>query len=122
MNWSERRCDSGQATVEVALVAPIVVMLCAVVLFVARTASDQVALVRAAGTVAREAALHPDDRERLVTLLDTAVHLRPLSLEISVREPLVTVAVRHEMRLGWLGGVTLRTLHASATMPLEPDG
>lgn len=123
MNWSESRRDPGQATVEFALLAPVALLLCAVLIVVACTASDQVALVRASGTVAREASLYHDDPARLRSLLLEVVHLRPIDLEVTVGDELVTVVVRHESIVSVFGvRSTLRTLTASATMPLEQGG
>src|SRR2546423_13728192 len=58
--WRRRSSERGQATVEVALTLPLLVVLAAVLIDVAVVASQQVAVVEAARAAARAAAVAPD--------------------------------------------------------------
>ncbi len=115
--------DGGQASVEVALLLPLVVVLLLGMLQVALVGRDQLALELAAREAARAAAVSADptgaarDAARRVTRLD------PLRVDVAVSGAAVTVTVGHRARTdvplagAFIGDVELI---AAATMALEP--
>jgi Flp pilus assembly protein TadG len=121
-----RRCDGGQATVELALCLPVVALVLAAVVEVGALASDQARLWHSAREAARVAAVDPDVQG--VAAAATAAGLE--DVELVVRPPPtyriqgdpVTVELSYKPRAGviLLAPVVERmTLSARATMRVE---
>lgn len=120
------RADAGQATVELALVLPVIVMLLAVVAQVGLVVRDAVLVANASREAARAAAVDPDpgaaiDRARASSGLDPG----RLAVDLSGRAgrgSLVTATVRYRAHI-WvpLVGLVLDgvDLSSSTTMRVE---
>lgn len=120
---SSTRSDDGQATVELALLLPLVVVFVCAVLQVALVGRDQLVLELAAREAARAAAVsaEPDTAARLAA--DRVTTLAPLGVEVRVQGAVVTVTVRHVNPTDVpLAGRLLGDVQqsATATMALEP--
>lgn len=84
MNLRSRRGDEGQASVELALVLPLVALLLLAVVQVALVVRDQVLVVHAAREAARAAAVDPTPRAaRQAALAGAPLAGDRLSLELS---------------------------------------
>ncbi len=117
------RFQAGQATVEFALVLPVIVLLLAGVVQIARLCALQIAVVNAARAGARIAAVNEGSGAVTDTVrsnlggMSPTVHVRriggtPNSVDVKVRvEATVLPAI------GW----TSVSLDASSTMPIEGD-
>jgi len=95
------RDDHGGATVELALVLPVVVVLLAVAVSGATAAAAAVRVADAASVVARQQA-RGDEASVPATLAALVPGARAEAAEVG---DLVCVTVRHEVRLGGVGGV-----------------
>lgn len=115
--------QAGQATVEFALVLPVIVLLLAGVVQIARLSALQIAVVNAARSGARAAAINETSGAVTNTVrsnlqgMNPTVHVRrtgdiPNSVEVNVRVDVTALPA-----IGW----TTVSLHASSTMPLEDD-
>jgi Flp pilus assembly protein TadG len=119
----KRRRDDGQATVELALCLPLVVMLVLGVLQVALTTRAQLAVEVAARESARAAAVSADPAGAARRAAEAVTSLRPLAVDVTVTARYVTVTVRHvdPTDVALVGRlVPAATLEASVTMALEP--
>jgi len=123
------RSDAGQATVEVALTLPVVVVVLLAVVQVALVARDDLVVLHAAREGARAAALAPGGSDPTgaaeVAARHGAGHLAPtrLRVEVAVGARLVTVTVHYRAptdvpAVGALVGDV--DLEASVTMQREP--
>ncbi len=123
-----RTGDEGSATVEFALLLPILLLVLLALVQVGVIARDQLVLTQAARAGARAAAVQPDEADVRAATLAAAPGLDPARLGIDVlrtgtRGTPVTVAVRYDVDVagplaGWLLPAAL-TLHSSATMRQE---
>jgi Flp pilus assembly protein TadG len=123
---SGRRCERGQATVEAALVLPLVVLLLLAVVQVGLLVRAEVLVTHAAREAARSAAVDPDP-EAAARAAALATTLDPNRLTVRVQGrggPGSRVQVEIDYTAptdvplvgGLLGDITL---HASATMRVE---
>ncbi len=121
-----RRCDEGQATVELALCLPVVALVLAAVVEVGALASDQARLWHSAREAARVAAVDPDVQD--VSAAATAAGLEDVELVVRpsptyrIQGDPVTVELSYKPRAGviLLAPVVERmTLSARATMRVE---
>lgn len=90
-----RRLDRGQATVELALVLPLVALLALGVAQVAVVAAQQLAVLHAARDAARAASVDADAPGAADRAAHEATALRPLAVSAAVAGDLVTVTVSH---------------------------
>jgi hypothetical protein len=120
------RKDEGQATLELALCLPILLLFVAVLIQVGVIVSDQVRLWNAAREAARSAAVDEDPESIRRAAEGTGLH--PLSIDVSpagterVQGEPVTVRLQYEAgrRLPLVGGLIPNPpLSASATMRIE---
>lgn len=110
--------DTGQATVEFALVVPLVAVLLVGIVQLARVTALQVAVIDAARVEARAAAVQPDLAETGVGLQSTDDG--EIETTLSGSDPqLVTVTVTRSVRVLPLVGWTSVDLEASSTMAVE---
>ncbi len=115
---SVTRSERGQATVEFALVLPLLLLLTVAVVQVARVTAHQIAVVDAARAGARVAAVGPDDAAVRAALERTPDHA--VRVERVDGDPgLVTVSVTGSVQL--LPGLGFSTIHpaAASTMAVE---
>ncbi len=122
-----RREEQGQASVELALLLPVIVVLLLAVLQVGLLARDVVLVTHAAREAARAAAVDPDPGSAQAAAR-AAAGLEPdrLTVRLTSTEGTgrVSVEVRYRARSSVpLVGVLIgeRTLRASATMRIEHD-
>jgi hypothetical protein len=117
--------DSGQATVELALVMPLIIGLLLIILNVGLVVRDQLAVWHAASAGARAASISPDSPDVVQQAVEDEVGLRPLHLQIVRDEQLITVEVQYPRTLNvWLIKriVPPLTLSASVTMHVQDVG
>ncbi len=117
--------DSGQATVELALVMPLIIALVMIVLAVGLVVRDQLAVWHAASAGARAASISPDSPAVVQQAVEAEVGLRPLHLKIIRDEQLITVEVQYPRTINlWLIKhiVPPLTLSASVTMHVQDIG
>ena len=117
------RPDRGQATVEFAVVIPLVMMLTFGVIEVALVVRDQAAIELAAREGARAASVAANPAGAGGRAARAATGLTPLDVTTTVNTHTVTVAVtyRHRSSLPVIGrAVGPISLSASVTMRLEP--
>ena len=115
--------DRGQATVEFAVVIPLVMMLTFGVIEVALVVRDQTAIELAAREGARAASVAADPVGAGARAARAATGLAPLDVDTVVDTHTVTVAVtyRHRPGVPLIGrAIGPITLSASVTMQLEP--
>jgi hypothetical protein len=121
-----RRSDDGQATVELALCLPSLVLLLAALVQVGVLVGDQVRVWHAAREAARVASVDPDVGH--IREAAEAGGLEPLDIEVGpdererVQGQAVTVAIRFSgsKRVPLVGGlIGPATLSAEATMRIE---
>jgi hypothetical protein len=113
--------DDGQATVELALAMPVLMVMLLAGVQVGLVVRDHVAVVAAARNAAREASIGGDSQ---AAALRTGLSPRRLSVARSTHDGLVTITVRYRAPtdiplVGLLVGDV--ELVNSATMALEPD-
>ncbi|MFM1760858.1 MAG: hypothetical protein RL478_468 [Actinomycetota bacterium] len=117
--------DSGQATVELALVMPLIIGLLLIILNVGLVVRDQLAVWHAAGAGARAASISPNSPDIVQQAVEDEVWLRPLHLQITRDEQLITVDVQYPRTINlWLikHFVPPLTLSASVTMHVQDVG
>jgi Flp pilus assembly protein TadG len=124
---SRRRSESGQSTVEFALVLPLAVLVLSVALFGLLEIRDRILVVHAARAAARVAASSDDRRAIEDAGRNAAPQLKPERLEFEIQGErkagsLVGVRVRYHRRLpstlGFVLGGT-EELSASVMLPAE---
>jgi Flp pilus assembly protein TadG len=123
---SRRRCERGQATVEAALVLPLVVLMLLAVVQVGLLVRAEVLVTHAAREAARAAAVDPDPQAAAkAAALATTLDPQHLSVQVNGRngpgsrvqvEVTYTAATDVPLVGRLLGDVTL---HATATMRVE---
>lgn len=115
--------EHGQATVELALALPLVVLLVLGMLQVALVGRDQLAVELAAREAARAAAVSADPVAAARLAAERVTSLRPLQVTVSTGTTDVTVTVEHASATDVamvgraIGDVVLQ---ARVTMALEP--
>jgi Flp pilus assembly protein TadG len=121
-----RRGDGGQATVELALVLPLVVVLLFAVVQVGLLVRDEVMVVHAAREAARQAAVEPDiGKAKAAAASSTGLSASGLDVSVQGRDgpgSHVRVTVRYHPGSGLpvVGRLVSRvTLSATATMRVE---
>jgi len=117
--------DSGQATVELALVMPLIIGLVLIILNVGLIVRDQLAVWHAASAGARAASISPNSPDIVQQAVEDEVRLRPLHLQIVRDEQLITVEVQYPCTINlWLIKhiVPPLTLSASVTMHVQDVG
>jgi len=117
--------DSGQATVELALVMPLIIGLVLIILNVGLIVRDQLAVWHAASAGARAASISPNSPDIVQQAVEDEVRLRPLHLQIVRDEQLITVEVQYPRTINlWLIKhiVPPLTLSASVTMHVQDVG
>ena len=125
MRFGKREHDSGQATVELALVMPLIIGLLLIILNVGLVVRDQLAVWHAASAGARAASISPDSPNVVQQAVEDEVGLRPLHLQIVRDEQLITVKVQYPCTINlWLIKhiVPPLTLSASVTMHVQDVG
>lgn len=117
--------DLGQATVELALVMPLIIGLLLIILNVGLVVRDQLAVWHAASAGARAASISPDSPGIVQQAVEDEVGLRPLHLQIIRDEQLITVKLQYPRTLNvWLIKhiIPPLTLSASVTMHVQDVG
>lgn len=115
--------EDGQATVEFALVLPLVVLAATFVVATGAAVRDQLALVRAAGVAARTASVTDGDADAVRAAVDRVLDLPRVRTEVAVDGDFVRVELQHEWRPpAWPLPWSPRTMAASATVHLEDLG
>ena len=117
--------DSGQATVELALVMPLIIGLLLIILTVGLVVRDQLAVWHAASAGARAASISPDSPDVVQQAVEDEVGLRPLHLRIVRDDDLITVEAQYPRTIYlWLIKhiVPPLTLSASVTMHVQDVG
>ena len=115
--------EHGQATVEFALVLPLVVLAASFVVATGAAVRDQLALVRAAGAAARAASVTEGDAAAVREAVDRVLDLPRVRSTVAVDGEFVRVELRHEWRPpAWPLPWSPCTMTASATVHLEDLG
>ena len=117
--------NSGQATVELALVMPLIIGLLLIILNVGLVVRDQLAVWHAASAGARAASISPDSPDVVQQAVEDEVGLRPLHLQIVRDEQLITVKVQYPRTINLLlikHILPPLTLSASVTMHVQDVG
>lgn len=117
--------DSGQATVELALVMPLIIGLLFIILTTGLLVRDQLAVWHAASAGARAASISPDSPDVVQQAVEDEVGLRPMHLQIIRDEQLITVEVQYPRTINlWLIKhiIPPLTLSASVTMHVQDVG
>ena len=125
MRTRQSEPDSGQATVELALVMPLIIGLLLIILTVGLVVRDQLAVWHAAGAGARAASISPDSPDVVQQAVEDEVGLRPLHLRIVRDDDLITVEAQYPRTINlWLIKhiVPPLTLSASVTMHVQDVG
>lgn len=112
------RRDRGQATVELALVLPLVVVLLGAIVWIAQLVVLQVQLEHAAREGARAAAVEPERAHGAATSAATAVNAE-FDVRVSLGAEFVEVAVSDRLHGVPLIGVGVRDLTAEVVMRRE---
>jgi Flp pilus assembly protein TadG len=118
-----RRPDDGQATVELALALPVLVVLLLATVQVTVVVRDQLAVVHAAREAARAAAVSTDPSTDGAAAAHQAIALDGLDVSIATDGTTVRATVRHVVRTDVpLIGALVPDVHvtATATMRAEP--
>ena len=125
MRHRQSEPDSGQATVELALVMPLIIGLLLIILTVGLVVRDQLAVWHAASAGARAASISPDSPDVVQRAVEAEVQLRPLHLKIIRDEQLITDEVQYPRTINlWLIQhiIPPLTLSASVTMHVQDVG
>lgn len=119
------RGESGQATVEFALLLPVFVALAALVLQVGVLTRDYLTLWRTAGTAARLASIEPNDTASIQVFVDDTLHLVPTTVSVERTGDLVTTTLHHRYRLSLFfikTPIRILDMTAHVTMHVEDTG
>jgi hypothetical protein len=115
--------EDGQATVEFALVLPLVVLAASFVVATGVAVRDHIALVRAAGVGARAASVSGGDTGAVREAVDRVLDLPRVRTSVEIAGDFVRVELRHDWRPpGWPLPWSPRTMSASATVHVEDLG
>ena len=120
-------CESGQATVEFALVLPFLFLFSLSVVQVGSVANDQLALGHAARTAARAISLGDvsDENANQIALnsVQNSITLNPVDVNVELNETLAQVTLRYQRQINIpiIGRLFNNvTLQATTSMPREP--
>jgi Flp pilus assembly protein TadG len=119
------KAESGQSTVEAALLLPLIAVMVACVFQVGLTVRDHLAMWRVAGTAARLASIDPANGAAIQHFVDDALHLRPTTVTIDREDDLVTTSLRHQytIRLLFINThIRIFDMNARVTMHVEDTG
>ncbi len=120
MHSSASKPDSGQATVELALVMPLIVGLLLIILTAGLVVRDQLAVWHAASAGARAASISPDSPDVVQQAVESEVQLRPIHLQIVHEGDLITVEAKYPRTIGlWLFKFITPPLTLSATVTMH---
>jgi Flp pilus assembly protein TadG len=112
--------DSGQATVELALVMPLIIGLLLIILNVGLIVRDQLAVWHAASAGARAASISPNSPDAVQQAVEAEVQLRPLHLRIVQDGDLITVEAKYPRTIGlWVFKYIAPPLILSATVTMH---
>ena len=112
--------NSGQATVELALVMPLIIGLLLIILNVGLVVRDQLAVWHAASAGARTASISPDSPDVVQQAVEAEVQLRPLHLRIVRDGDLITVEAKYPRTIGlWVFKYIAPPLILSATVTMH---
>lgn len=114
--------DGGQATVELAVVLPFIVLLAAALIQCGLIVGDQLAVWNAARNAARAASVSPDPQLSAEQAANDAVALRPLQVTLTILDDVISAHVAYIDRtdLPFIGLLFPSiTLEATVTMPRE---
>lgn len=116
------RSDRGQATVEFAVVLPIVAVLVLGIVQLVVVARDQLAVELAAREGARAASVSASPHTAAITAAVGAVTLEPLDVAVAEIGTLVSVTVRHRSETNVpLIGFAIGDVEVSATVTMQRD-
>jgi len=120
MHSSVSKPDSGQATVELALVMPLIIGLLLIILTAGLVVRDQLAVWHAASAGARAASISPDSPDAVQQAVESEVQLRPIHLRIIREGDLITVEAKYPRTIGlWLFKFITPPLILSATVTMH---
>ena len=120
MHSSASKPDSGQATVELALVMPMIIGLLLIILTAGLVVRDQLAVWHAASAGARAASISPDSPDVVQQAVESEVQLRPIHLQIVREGDLITVEAKYPRTIGlWLFKFITPPLILSATVTMH---
>lgn len=120
MHSSASKPDSGQATVELALVMPLIIGLLLIILTAGLVVRDQLAVWHAASAGARAASISPDSPDAVQQAVESEVQLRPIHLRIIREGDLITVEAKYPRTIGlWLFKFITPPLTLSATVTMH---
>ncbi|NCV75815.1 hypothetical protein EBW23_07800 [bacterium] len=120
MHTSASKPDSGQATVELALVMPLIIGLLLIILTAGLVVRDQLAVWHAASAGARAASISPDSPDVVQQAVESEVQLRPIHLRIVREGDLITVEAKYPRTIGlWLFKFITPPLILSATVTMH---
>lgn len=120
MHSSASKPDSGQATVELALVMPMIIGLLLIILTAGLVVRDQLAVWHAASAGARAASISPDSPDVVQQAVESEVQLRPIHLRIIREGDLITVEAKYPRTIGlWLFKFITPPLILSATVTMH---
>ena len=120
MRFGQSEHDSGQATVELALVMPLIIGLLLIILNVGLIVRDQLAVWHAASAGARAASISPDSPDVVQLAVESEVKLRPIHLRIVHDGDLITVEAKYPRTIGlWLLKYISPPLTLSATVTMH---
>lgn len=114
--------DNGQATVELAVVLPFIVLLVAALIQCGLIVADQLAVWNAARNAARAASVSPDPQPSAEQAASDAVTLQPLQVTLTTFDDVISAHVVYINRtdLPFIGLLFPSiTLEATVTMPRE---
>ena len=112
--------DSGQATVELALVMPMIIGLLLIILTAGLVVRDQLAVWHAASAGARAASISPDSPDVVQQAVEAEVQLRPIHLRVVREGDLITVEAKYPRAIRlWLFKFITPPLILSATVTMH---
>ena len=120
MHSSASKPDSGQATVELALVMPLIIGLLLIILTAGLVVRDQLAVWHAASAGARAASISPDSPNVVQQAVEAEVQLRPIHLRVVREGDLITVEAKYPRAIRlWLFKFITPPLILSATVTMH---
>ena len=120
MHSSASSPDSGQATVELALVMPMIIGLLLIILTAGLVVRDQLAVWHAASAGARAASISPDSPDVAQQAVEAEVQLRPIHLRVVREGDLITVEAKYPRAIRlWLFKFITPPLILSATVTMH---
>ena len=120
MHSSASSPDSGQATVELALVMPLIIGLLLIILTAGLVVRDQLAVWHAASAGARAASISPDSPDVVQQAVEAEVQLRPIHLRVVREGDLIAVEAKYPRAIRlWLFKFITPPLILSATVTMH---